>query len=125
MSNADKHLAKQADGLPHMAAHGAIGLVSQNCTVCMICVRDCPAWCISIEAHQEVDESKMISGRGRARMKNVLDQFQIDYGLCMYCGICIEQCPFEALHWVSEHHTGVSRASQLVAGMDQLGSGEL
>ena len=32
----------------------------------------------------------------------MLDRFDIDYSLCMYCGICIEVCPFDALHWSPE-----------------------
>ena len=28
---------------------------------------------------------------------SVLDRFDIDYALCMYCGICVEVCPFDAL----------------------------
>jgi NADH-quinone oxidoreductase subunit I len=32
----------------------------------------------------------------------MLDRFAIDYSLCMYCGICIEVCPFDALHWSPE-----------------------
>ena len=35
----------------------------------------------------------------RARQRNVLDRFAIDFSLCMYCGICIEACPFDALFW--------------------------
>ncbi len=29
----------------------------------------------------------------------MLDTFTIDYGTCLYCGICIEECPFDALAW--------------------------
>jgi NADH-quinone oxidoreductase subunit I len=29
----------------------------------------------------------------------VLDRFVIDWSLCMYCGICVEECPFDALEW--------------------------
>ena len=32
----------------------------------------------------------------------MLDRFDIDFSLCMYCGICIEVCPFDALHWSPE-----------------------
>jgi NADH-quinone oxidoreductase subunit I len=32
----------------------------------------------------------------------VLDRFAIDYSLCMYCSICVEVCPFDALHWSPE-----------------------
>ena len=27
----------------------------------------------------------------------MLDRFAIDGSLCMYCGICIDECPFDAL----------------------------
>ena len=32
----------------------------------------------------------------------MLDRFDIDYSICMYCSICIEVCPFDALHWSPE-----------------------
>ena len=32
----------------------------------------------------------------------MLDRFAIDFSLCMYCCICIEVCPFDALHWSPE-----------------------
>ena len=32
----------------------------------------------------------------------VLDRFAIDYALLMYCGICVEVCPFDALFWSPE-----------------------
>ena len=38
----------------------------------------------------------------RERQRNVLDRFAIDFSLCMYCGICIEVCPFDALFWSPE-----------------------
>src|SRR5919204_305358 len=47
----------------------------------------------------------LISGlatTARALLRNVLDRFAIDFSLCMYCGICIEVCPFDALFWSPE-----------------------
>jgi len=39
-------------------------------------------------------------GVGRRNTKvNVLDAFEIDFGLCMYCGICVDVCPHDALFW--------------------------
>jgi NADH-quinone oxidoreductase subunit I len=32
----------------------------------------------------------------------VLDRFAIDFALCMYCGICVDVCPFDALFWSPE-----------------------
>ena len=42
------------------------------------------------------------AGRGRERVRNALDRFAIDFSLCMYCGICIEVCPYDALFWSPE-----------------------
>jgi NADH-quinone oxidoreductase subunit I len=63
----------------------------------MLCARECPDWCIYIEAHKET--TPPAGPGGRERQRNVLDRFAIDFSLCMYCGICVEVCPFDALFW--------------------------
>jgi len=78
-----------------------IALLEENCTVCMLCARECPDWCIYIDAHKE---EVPVAG-GRARQRNVLDRFAIDFALCMYCGICIDVCPFAALFWRPEYES--------------------
>jgi NADH-quinone oxidoreductase subunit I len=80
-------------------SRGVIALLEENCTVCMLCSRECPDWCIYIDSHKEVVAPKE---GGRARTRNLLDRFAIDFALCMYCGICVEVCPFDALHWSPE-----------------------
>lgn len=80
-------------------SRGVIALFEENCTVCMLCARECPDWCIYIDSHKETLPAE---GGGRARTRNVLDRFAIDFALCMYCGICIEVCPFDALFWSPE-----------------------
>ncbi|MGH2699744.1 MAG: NuoI/complex I 23 kDa subunit family protein, partial [Actinomycetota bacterium] len=79
---------------------GVIALKEENCTVCMLCARECPDWCIYIDSHKETLPPKRQGGRPRKR--NVLDRFAIDYALCMYCGICVEVCPYDALFWSRE-----------------------
>ena len=32
---------------------GVIALFEENCTVCMLCARECPDWCIYIDSHKE------------------------------------------------------------------------
>jgi NADH-quinone oxidoreductase subunit I len=88
-----------AEALP-ARSRGVIALVEENCTSCMLCARECPCWCIYIDSHQETLPAE---GRGRPRTRNVLDRFAIDYSLCMYCSICVEVCPFDALHWSPEY----------------------
>jgi len=81
-------------------SRGVIALLEENCTVCMLCARECPDWCIYIDSHKEVVPAKEDGARDRTH--NVLDRFAIDFSLCMYCGICIEACPFDALFWTPE-----------------------
>ena len=78
---------------------GVIALKEANCTVCWKCSRECPDWCIYIETHKETHDP---ASGGKARSVKVLDRFAIDYALCMYCGICVEVCPFDALFWSPE-----------------------
>ena len=94
------------DGVPAQGpvvsprVHGVIALVEENCTSCMLCARECPDWCLYIESHTETVPATTPGGRDRST--HVLDRFAIDFSLCMYCGICIEVCPFDALHWSPE-----------------------
>lgn len=90
-----------------MSAHRLIGLDADACTACMICVRECPTWCIALESHAEQQNE----GR-RLRTINVLDDFRIDFALCMHCGTCIDVCPTDALHWSAQGSaTGATRAA--------------
>ena len=73
--------------VPVPRARGVISLDVDNCTVCMLCARECPDWCIYIEGHKEEQPPSKPGGRPRARA--TLDRFDIDYSLCMYCGICV------------------------------------
>ena len=96
---------------------GVIALIEENCTVCMLCSRECPDWCIYIDSHKEQVAPKE---GGRARTRNILDRFAIDFALCMYCGICVEVCPFDALHWSPEFEYAEHRIENLTHEMDTL-----
>ena len=104
------------------AAHGYIALTPAACTSCMLCVRECPSWCITLESHT-VQTSE--PGARRPTTVSVLDAFTIDFGLCMFCGICVEVCPFDALEWTPRFDYAASDRSGLVQAIDQLsGSGD-
>jgi NADH-quinone oxidoreductase subunit I len=99
-------------------SRGTIALLAENCTVCMLCVRECPDWCIEIDAHTETRDPP---GGGRPRQTHVLDDFRIDFGLCFYCGICVEVCPFDALFWSPAHEFAATSRAGLVHDRDLLG----
>jgi NADH-quinone oxidoreductase subunit I len=101
-----------------VTAHGSIVLVEQNCTSCMICARECPSWCITIDSHTEPVHDQ--APGARARTTNVLDRFEIDWSLCMYCGICVEECPFDALAWEPQHTDAAPSADLLRHGIAEL-----
>jgi NADH-quinone oxidoreductase subunit I len=99
-------------------ARGVIALFEANCTVCMICARECPDWCIYIDGHVETEPP---AGSGRRPVQHtVLDRFAIDFGLCMYCGICVEVCPFDALAWAPEHDYAAPTHAGLLVEKEQL-----
>ncbi|MGW5261814.1 4Fe-4S binding protein [Microbispora sp. NPDC004025] len=99
-------------------SRGVIALVEENCTVCMLCARECPDWCIYIDSHKETLPAPE---GGRPRARNVLDRFAIDFSLCMYCGICIEVCPFDALFWSPEFEYAEYDIRDLLHEKDRLG----
>ncbi|MFC7273571.1 NuoI/complex I 23 kDa subunit family protein [Paractinoplanes rhizophilus] len=99
-------------------SRGVIALLEENCTVCMLCARECPDWCIYIDSHKE---EVVVPGAARARQRNVLDRFDIDFALCMYCGICIEVCPFDALHWTPEFEYAETDVLDLLHDKNRLG----
>ncbi|HEY0698632.1 MAG TPA: 4Fe-4S binding protein [Micromonospora sp.] len=98
-------------------SRGVIALREENCTVCMLCARECPDWCIYIDSHKE----EVVVPGARPRQRNVLDRFDIDFSLCMYCGICVEVCPFDALFWSPEVEYAGYDIRDLLHDRDQLG----
>jgi NADH-quinone oxidoreductase subunit I len=115
------HTAEYPDAPPHLPprSRGVIALLEENCTSCMLCARECPDWCIYIDSHKETIPATTPGGRERQR--NVLDRFAIDFSLCMYCGICIEVCPFDALHWSPEFEYSELDIRDLLHEKDRLG----
>jgi len=85
----------------------------------MLCARECPDWCIYIDSHKETIPAT--TEGGRARQRNVLDRFAIDFSLCMYCGICVEVCPFDALFWSPQFEYAEYDLRDLLHEKDRLG----
>lgn len=101
---------------------GRLALHRERCTACVICAQECPVWCITVTSHPEPVQAALPAahGRGRGRTRNVLDIFTIDFALCMYCSICVEVCPFDALHWAPAPVPAGGRRLELLDDADTL-----
>lgn len=91
---------------PYPAFRGNLQLKREKCTACMICSNFCPNYCIEVK--YELGEDK----------KRKLQSYTVDMGRCMYCGLCIEVCPFGANYWDQDYERAVYDRSQLIERKD-------
>jgi len=78
-----------------------------RCTACMSCAKVCPDKCIHIVAE----------GKGKERKPA---EFYIDVGLCMFCWLCVEACPFDALTMTPDYEQAVDDPRKLVRDIEVL-----
>jgi len=57
----------------------------ERCTGCSTCAQACPDGCILVATEPRPDGSL-------AKVR-----YEIDFRICMYCGLCTEACPYEAI----------------------------
>lgn len=85
----------------------------ERCTGCASCAKFCPLGIIRIvtdpsgETPEEGDKYNLID-------------FDIDIGRCMFCGLCVEACPYDALFMGSGFERGTFEREKLVIPIDEL-----
>ena len=84
-----------------------------RCTGCASCAKFCPLGIIRIETDPN-------GGNEQSGGSYRVDTFDIDQARCMYCGLCVEACPYDALHMGSNFEAAQYRREDLVITIDDL-----
>ena len=84
----------------------------ERCTGCASCAKYCPLGIIRIVTSPDQDPG--VGGKYK------LEVFDIDTGLCMFCGLCVEACPYDALFMGSEFERASHSRAGLVVHKDDL-----
>ena len=80
-----------------------------KCTGCATCAKSCPQGCIEI-----------ITSENKETNTYVVDKFEVDNGHCIFCGLCVEACPYEALFMGYEYERARYRRQELVMTKEDL-----
>ena len=59
-----------------------------KCVACGICAKNCPQHCITVKKKEDEKQPEV---------------YTVDYSLCIFCRICIDTCPFDALEQTQEY----------------------
>ncbi|MBI4298043.1 MAG: NADH-quinone oxidoreductase subunit I [Chloroflexi bacterium] len=79
----------------------------EKCTGCNTCAKACPHGVIQVETSAKLDENRYF-----------VEKFEADMGLCIFCGLCVEACPFEALYLSREFEKATYRHEDMFRRRD-------
>ncbi len=89
-------LMERQVGFPALTWDAKVG--EPYCVGCMVCVRMCPTQCMS---GTMIDNP--LHAEGKSTRRKIIEEFEINLGRCILCGLCVEVCNFDAIEMSHEH----------------------
>lgn len=86
-------------------------LYHDKCTGCQLCA-------IACEGIAEAIGMVKIDKTWKHNKKSIMPQ--IDYGKCVFCGLCVDACPFYALFMTDDYELAAYTKEHLIYTPDQL-----
>ena len=80
----------------------------ERCTGCSTCAQACPDGCILVQTQPREDGSYLV------------ERYEIDFRLCMYCALCVEACPYEAIQVGGPYNDVVTNPNELYRNKPKL-----
>jgi NADH-quinone oxidoreductase subunit I len=80
----------------------------ERCTGCSTCAQACPDGCILVQTSPRPDGTLSI------------DRYEIDFRICMYCGLCTEACPYQAIQAGGRYNDAVYLFEDMYRDRDAL-----
>lgn len=77
----------------------------EKCVACMVCAIQCPNNCIRIV---------------KTEGKKIPKEFDLDYSTCLFCAICVQVCPYDALTLTGDHEFAVTDKKDLMWNKEKL-----
>ena len=86
----------------------------EDCSCCYKCQRICPVNIIDVQGvRADKDEDLGLLPDGKPKKMHVVT-YAIDFNKCLYCGLCVDVCETESLHWEAPQEYSTFTRRELV-----------